>query len=179
MAIHVGILVSIPNPRAKQLAGERSPVENLYERAQSVLPGGVTAAARANPALGKPFYVARAEGPYLYDDAGRQFIETCMSNGATLLGHAYPAVAAAVRRAVELGLACAYDGPADPSRRKAGRADPLVGVVRFSTSGTEATFYPIRIARASPAGPRPQVRGTVSRFQRSAGLQHAVGTSGD
>lgn len=124
-------------------------MENLYERARRVLPGGVTAAARANPALGKPFYVARAEGPYLYDDAGRQFIETCMSNGATLLGHAHPAVATAVRRAVELGLACAYDGP--EQIRLAERLVELIPsfeMVRFTTSGTEATFYPIRIARA-------------------------------
>src|SRR5260370_23318920 len=85
---------------------------DLYERARPVLPGGVTAAARANPALGQPFYVSRADGPLLFDCDGRSYVDTCMSNGATLLGHAHPAVAAAVRRAIELGLACAYDGEA-------------------------------------------------------------------
>jgi glutamate-1-semialdehyde 2,1-aminomutase len=125
------------------------PVESLYDRARRVLPGGVTAAARANPALGKPFYVDRAEGPYLVDEAGRKFIDSCMSNGATLLGHAHPKVAEAVRRAVDLGMACAYDGPEQV--RLAERLTELIPsfeMVRFTTSGTEATFYPIRIARA-------------------------------
>src|SRR6516164_1168507 len=90
-------------------------MSDLYERARPVLPGGVTAAARANPALGQPFYVARAEGPFLYGADGRRYLETCLSNGATLLGHAHPRVAEAIRRAVELGLACAYDGEAQVS----------------------------------------------------------------
>ncbi len=122
---------------------------DLYLRAQQVLPGGVTAAARANPALGEPFYVARAEGALLYDVEGRQYIDTCTSNGATLLGHAHPNVAAAVRRAVDLGLACAYDGSAQVSLAERLVAQiPSFEQVRFTTSGTEATFYTIRIARA-------------------------------
>lgn len=122
---------------------------DLFERASRVLPGGVTAAARANPALGRPFYVAGAEGPYLQGEDGRRYLDLCMSNGATLLGHAHPAVAQAVRRAVELGLACAYDG--ETQVRLAERLVeqiPAFEMVRFTTSGTEATFYPLRIARA-------------------------------
>ncbi|HEX5415022.1 MAG TPA: aspartate aminotransferase family protein [Chloroflexota bacterium] len=124
-------------------------MENLYERARRVLPGGVTAAARANSALGEPFYVARAEGPYIFGENGSRYIDACMSNGATLLGHSHPAVAEAVRRAADLGLACAYDGPEQV--RLAERLVELIPsfeMVRFTTSGTEATFYPIRIARA-------------------------------
>jgi glutamate-1-semialdehyde 2,1-aminomutase len=122
----------------------------LYARARRVLPGGVTAAARTNPALGQPFYVGRAEGALLYDVDDRPFIDTCMSNGATLLGHAHPAVAAAVRRAVDLGIACAYDG--EPQIRLAERLVeqiPSFEMVRFTTTGTEATAYTIRIARAA------------------------------
>src|SRR5688572_24576501 len=84
----------------------------LYERARRVLPGGVTAAARANAALGQPFYIARAAGPFVYGEDGREYVDVCASNGATLLGHGHPAVVAAVRKAAELGFACAYDGEA-------------------------------------------------------------------
>jgi len=122
----------------------------FFERAKQVLPGGVTAAARANPALGQPFYVSRAEGPFLFDLAGRRYVDTCMSNGATLLGHAHPAVAAAVRRAVELGLACAYDGEAQVTlAERLVEQIPSFELVRFTSSGTEATFYTVRIARAA------------------------------
>jgi glutamate-1-semialdehyde 2,1-aminomutase len=122
---------------------------DLYERARQVLPGGVTAAARANAALGQPFYVARAEGPFLYGVDGQRYLETCMSNGATLLGHAHPQIADAVRRAVDLGLACAYDGEAQISLAERLVAQvPSFELVRFTTSGTEATFYAVRIARA-------------------------------
>jgi glutamate-1-semialdehyde 2,1-aminomutase len=122
---------------------------DLYERARQVLPGGVTAAARANPALGAPFYITGAEGPFLFGADGRRYVETCMSNGATLLGHAHPRVAAAIRRAVDLGLACAYDGEAQVSlAERLVALIPSFEMVRFTTSGTEATFYAVRIARA-------------------------------
>src|SRR5579859_2826363 len=92
---------------------DTSVVENeatsLWERAAKVLPGGVTAAARANPALGRPFYVSSAAGPHVTSIDGRRFIDLCGSNGATLLGHAHPAIAKAIERAVVQGIACAYD----------------------------------------------------------------------
>ncbi len=123
---------------------------DLFQRAQRVLPGGVTAAARANPALGHPFYVGRAEGPFLYDLAGRRYVDTCTSNGAALLGHAHPAVTAAVRRALDLGLACAADGePQVTLAERLVEQIPSFEMVRFTTSGTEATFYAVRIARAA------------------------------
>ena len=122
----------------------------LHERAIRVLPGGVTAGARANAALGHPFYVSRADGPFVYDQDGRRLIDLCMSNGATLLGHGHPAVADAVRRALELGIACAYDG--EPQVRLAERLVaqiPSFDMVRFTGSGTEACQYVVRIARAA------------------------------
>lgn len=121
----------------------------LYQRAQMVIPGGVTAAARANPALGEPFYISRADGPFVYGQDNREYIDVCNSNGGTLLGHGHPAVVAAVRRAAELGFACAYDG--EPQVALAERLIaqiPAFEMTRFTTSGTEATFYAIRIARA-------------------------------
>src|SRR5579859_1769785 len=124
--------------------------DELFARAGRVLPGGVTAGARANPALGQPLYIARASGPYIHDADGRRLIDLCMSNGATLLGHAHPAVSAAVERAVKLGLACAYDGePQVALAERLVEQVPAFEQVRFTTSGTEATWYAVRIARAS------------------------------
>ena len=121
----------------------------LYERARRVLPGGVTAAARANAALGQPFYIARAEGALVYDLDGRDYIDVCTSNGGTLLGHGHPAVVAAVRRAAELGFACAYDGEAQVRlAERLVEQIPAFEMVRFTTTGTEATLYTVRIARA-------------------------------
>lgn len=123
---------------------------DLYERAQRVLPGGVTAAARANAALGHPFYVSRAQGAYVYDLDGRELIDACTSNGGTLLGHGHPAVVAAVTEAARLGFATAYDG--EPQVRLAERLVaniPCFEMVRFTTTGTEATMYVVRIARVA------------------------------
>src|SRR6185437_8336640 len=85
----------------------------------------------------------------VYDLDGRRFVDTCMSNGATLLGHGHPAVAAAVRRAAELGFACEYDGDVQITlAERLVEQIPCFDLVRFTTSGTEATFYAVRIARA-------------------------------
>jgi glutamate-1-semialdehyde 2,1-aminomutase len=130
-------------------------VSDLYERARRVLPGGVTAAARANPALGQPLYVSRAEGALLFDLAGRRLVDTSMSNGASLLGHAHPRVVAAVNDALALGIACMADG--EPQVRLAERLVeqvPCFEMVRFTTSGTEATWYAARIARAYTGRPK-------------------------
>ena len=124
-------------------------MDDLYQRAQRVLPGGVTASARVNAALGRPFYVSRAEGPYLYDPDGRRYVETSMSNGASLLGHGHRRVVAAVQRALELGIACMADGePQVGLAERLVEQIPCLEMVRFTTTGTEATLYAARIARA-------------------------------
>lgn len=123
---------------------------DLYERARRVLPGGVTAGARANRALGRPFYVERGEGAYVFDPDGRRYVDVCLSNGASLLGHGHPAIVAAVQRALSLGLACAYDGSAQVAlAERLVEQVPSLEMVRFTTTGTEATYYAIRIARAA------------------------------
>jgi glutamate-1-semialdehyde 2,1-aminomutase len=123
-------------------------VAGLYRRAGAVLPGGVTAGARANPALGQPFYVDRAEGPFVFDPAGRRYIDLCTSNGATLLGHAHPAVAEAVRAGLARGIACGYDGEAQIAlAERLVQSIPAFEMVRFTTTGTEAAAYAVRIAR--------------------------------
>ena len=121
---------------------------DLYERAYRVLPGGVTAGARTNAALGHPFYVSRAEGPFVYNAEGRRFLDLCTSNGATLIGHGHPAVIAAVHEALIRGITCAYDGETQICLAERLVAQiPSFEMVRFTTTGTEATGYALRIAR--------------------------------
>ena len=81
-------------------------VSQLYEQAQRYLPGGVSATARANAAIGHPLYVSRGDGPRLYDVEGREYIDMCMSHGASLLGHNHPRIKAAVAQALEMGILC-------------------------------------------------------------------------
>ena len=78
--------------------------DTLYEFAKQCLPGGVCASARANPALGRPFYVSRGDGAYVYDLDGKQYVDMCMSHGASLLGHNHPRIKEAIMQALDMGI---------------------------------------------------------------------------
>ena len=161
--------------------GQGRASDDLYERARRVLPGGVTAGARANRALGRPFYIERADGPYVFDPDGKRYVDVCTSNGASLLGHGHPAVVAAVRNALDRGLACAYDGSAQVALgERLVEQVPSLDMVRFTTTGTEATYYagPDR-SRRDWSVSRPEVRGAFPRLQRPPRIQLlAVGRGG-
>jgi glutamate-1-semialdehyde 2,1-aminomutase len=122
--------------------------EQLFTEAQAVLAGGVSASMRLHPYLGRPLYVARGEGPYLYGLDGDRYIDFNMSNGAALLGHDHQAVRQAVLRGVELGIICAAETPYHEEL-----AETLIAVipaaerVRFSSVGSEVTLVALRIAR--------------------------------
>ena len=122
----------------------------LFEEARRFFPGGVTATARYNPALGRPFYVARGAGPYVYDFDGREYVDMCCSHGASLLGHGHPRVAAAVARAVEMGVICAYETEHHVALARAlAAAVPCAEMVRFAGSGTGSVMHALRLARAA------------------------------
>ena len=124
--------------------------EDLYDRAQRYFPGGVTATARANPAIGRPFYVARGDGPYVYDLDGREYVDMCVSHGASLLGHNHPRIRAAVERALELGLICAYEGEHHVALAQLiAEMVPCAEMVRFAGSGTESVMHALRLARVA------------------------------
>jgi len=121
--------------------------EDLAARARQVLPGGTTHVARAyTPAL----YVVRALGSHKWLVDGRELIDYTMGHGALLLGHAHPAVVAAVQSQVAHGT---HYGAAHPLEVEwAELITSLVasvGEVRFTASGTEATMLALRIARAA------------------------------
>lgn len=63
--------------------GSRFAVSHLYEEAQRYWVGGVCATARANSAIGHPLYVARGDGARIVDVEGREYIDMCMSHGAS------------------------------------------------------------------------------------------------
>jgi glutamate-1-semialdehyde 2,1-aminomutase len=124
--------------------------ERHYEFARRFLPGGVSATARANRAIGHPLYVARGHGARVIDIEGRALIDMCVSHGAALLGHGHPAIVAAVRDALEQGILCAYE--TEDHARLAERVVqmiPCADMVRFAGSGTETVMHGLRLARAA------------------------------
>jgi glutamate-1-semialdehyde 2,1-aminomutase len=125
-----------------------STADTLFAQAQDVLAGGVSASMRLNPYLGRPLYVARGDGAYLYDLDGKRYIDFNMSNGAALLGHNHPAVKRAVVEGVEAGIIAAAETPYH-ERLAATLIEviPAAERVRFSSVGSEVTLVALRIAR--------------------------------
>src|SRR5690349_12618762 len=123
--------------------------EELFARAQKVIPGGVDSPVRAfNAVGGTPYFVTRAEGPYVWDVAGRRYIDLVQSYGAIIAGHACPAIVEAVQRAASDGTS--YGAPTEREVQLAEaiiERVPSVELVRFVSSGTEATMSAIRVAR--------------------------------
>jgi glutamate-1-semialdehyde 2,1-aminomutase len=123
--------------------------QQLYEFAQRFIPGGVSASARANAALGRPFYVSCGDGPLIYDLEGRPYVDLSMSHGASLLGHNHPRIREAVTRALDLGIICAYETEHQSAlAEKICELVPCAEMVRFAGSGTETLMYAVRLARA-------------------------------
>jgi glutamate-1-semialdehyde 2,1-aminomutase len=136
---------------------ERSTNQSLFDRAQRVIPGGVNSPVRAFRSVGgTPYFVDRAEGPYVWDVEGTRYIDMVQSYGAVILGHAHPAVVKAVQAAAEHGTS--YGAPTE---REVLLAEaicervPSCELVRLVSSGTEATMTAIRVARGFTG--RPQV----------------------
>jgi glutamate-1-semialdehyde 2,1-aminomutase len=122
----------------------------LHADAAEVMPGGVSATARRNAALGHPFYIARGEGARVYDLDGREYVDLCCSHGASLLGHGHPAIRAAVQRALELGAVCAAETPHQVAlARRLRDVSPCAEMARFSSSGTETMMHALRLARTA------------------------------
>jgi glutamate-1-semialdehyde 2,1-aminomutase len=124
--------------------------QDHYERAQAFLPGGVTATARGNRALGRPLYVKRGEGAALWDLDGTQYVDMCMSHGASLLGHNHAAIKQAVRSALEVGILCAAETEHNMElARQIAAMVPCAEMARFAGSGSETVMHGLRLARAA------------------------------
>jgi glutamate-1-semialdehyde 2,1-aminomutase len=122
----------------------------LYERACRVIPGGVNSPVRAFRAVGgTPLFITRGSGQYLFDADGRRYLDLVGSWGPLILGHAHPAVVAAITDAVRSGTT--FGAPCAAEVELAERlvaSYPALQQVRFVSSGTEAVMSAIRLARA-------------------------------
>ena len=123
--------------------------EALFDRARSVIPGGVNSPVRAFQAVGgTPRFMASGRGPYLTDEDGREYVDLVCSWGPIILGHAHPAVVEALQTAATRGTSFGT-----PSRGEVELAELIVDrvapveQVRLVNSGTEATMSAIRLAR--------------------------------
>ncbi len=123
--------------------------EGLYERGLRVIPGGVNSPVRAFRSVGgTPYFVASGSGSRVTDVEGRQFIDYVQSYGASILGHAHPAVVEAVQSAVTRGstFGAPTEGEIHMAEELVARV-PGMEQVRLVSSGTEATMSAIRLAR--------------------------------
>jgi glutamate-1-semialdehyde 2,1-aminomutase len=122
---------------------------DLFGRALARIPGGVNSPVRAFGSVGgEPFFVARAEGPAVWDTEGRRYLDLVQSWGASILGHADNDVVGAVLRAATAGTS--YGIPTEAEVRLAEEVCarvPSVEKVRLVSSGTEATMSAVRLAR--------------------------------
>src|SRR5438132_9474945 len=120
-----------------------------FERACSVIPGGVNSPARAFGGVGgQPITIARGEGPYLFDIDGNRYLDFVGSWGPLILGHSHPAVVEAAIAAVRNGSS--FGAPCELETELAELvvdAVPSVEMVRFVSSGTEATMSALRLGR--------------------------------
>jgi glutamate-1-semialdehyde 2,1-aminomutase len=122
---------------------------DAFQRACRFIPGGVNSPARAFGAVGgQPLFIARGDGPYLYDLDGNQYLDYIGSWGPLILGHAHPRVVRAVEEAVRRGMT--FGAPIEAETQLAELiidAMPSIEMVRMVSSGTEASMSAIRLAR--------------------------------
>lgn len=128
---------------------QRARSQALFAAAKKRIPGGVNSPVRAFRGVGgDPVFFARAQGAYLYDVDGNEYVDYVGSWGPMLLGHAHPEVLEAVQAALRDGTS--FGAPTEREVRFAEalcRAVPSMDKVRLVSSGTEATMSAVRLAR--------------------------------
>ena len=140
--------------------------ENLFARAQKLIPGGVNSPVRAFRGVGgTPPFIARGEGSRIYDVDGNEYIDYVGSWGPLILGHRFPPVLQALRETLEIGTS--FGAPTEREDELAeliAACVPSIEMVRLVNSGTEATMSALRAgARLHRARPHHQIRRLLSR----------------
>jgi glutamate-1-semialdehyde 2,1-aminomutase len=127
---------------------ERS--RNYFAQALDLLPGGVDSPVRAFRSVGgEPLFIERGEAAYLFDVDGNRYIDYVLSWGPLILGHAHPAVVAALQAAAGRGTSYGAPSPLEIElARRVMAFVPAIEMLRFVNSGTEATMSALRLARA-------------------------------
>jgi glutamate-1-semialdehyde 2,1-aminomutase len=129
---------------------KQSRSEELFRKAQELIPGGVNSPVRAFRSVGgNPLFLARGEGSHVVDVDGNRYIDYVGSWGPLLLGHRHPEILEAIERALAIGTS--FGAPTEAEVELADAicdAVPSMEMVRLVNSGTEATMSAIRLARA-------------------------------
>jgi glutamate-1-semialdehyde 2,1-aminomutase len=139
------------NPAQSQTKRKRENQRSreIFKRAEQLLVGGVNSPVRAFRSVGgEPFIVDHGRGQFLYDADGNELLDYVCSWGAMLLGHAHPAVTAAISRQAERGTS--FGATTELEIELATlitNAIPFIEKIRFVSSGTEATMSTLRLAR--------------------------------
>jgi glutamate-1-semialdehyde 2,1-aminomutase len=119
----------------------------LHERARKVLPGGIAHDVRHISPF--PLTMDRAEGAYKWDVDGHKYIDYVVGHGALILGHSHPAIVGAVQEQVAKGTHLGAGNPFEIEWAElVQRLVPSAELVKFTSSGTEATMMALRLARA-------------------------------
>jgi glutamate-1-semialdehyde 2,1-aminomutase len=145
------------------------PADQWASRSWNVFPGGSLGEYNLPQELA--VVLTHGQGSKVYDTLGREFIDLTMGWGSVMLGHAHKGIAAAVRKQVELGSNFAYiSRPTLELAERMVEAIPCAEKVRFCASGTEATMYSTRFARAFTG------RSKIIKFEGAYHGANAVGT---
>ena len=121
--------------------------QRLIELSEGVLVGGCFGMFRLPDEVAAVFH--RGEGSRIWDVAGKEYVDYILGSGPLILGHAHPAVVAAVRE--QAGLGSTFYGLNEPAlhlARRVTEAVPCGGLLRYGSSGTEGTFTALRLTRA-------------------------------
>lgn len=119
---------------------------DLFASARQLMPGGVSSPVRAIRPY--PFFTSHASGSHLYTVDGTDLIDCCLAYGPLILGHAHPVIKKAIAEQLENGWLYGTPIPLEPGFARTITADhPGMDMVRFVSSGSEATMAAIRLAR--------------------------------
>ncbi|HCL45622.1 MAG TPA: aspartate aminotransferase family protein, partial [Flavobacteriales bacterium] len=128
---------------------QRSSSAALFDKAQTLFPGGVNSPVRAFKSVGgTPLFVDKGQGAHIWDADGNEFIDFCCSWGPLILGHAHPAVVDRVTATLANGTSFGT-----PTRLENELGELILSNhryadrIRFVSSGTEAAMSAIRLAR--------------------------------
>jgi glutamate-1-semialdehyde 2,1-aminomutase len=155
-------------PQSTSLNTQKS--EALFERARTLIPGGVNSPVRAFRAVGgTPRFVREGRGSRLIDVDGNEYIDYIGSWGPLILGHAHPEVIAAVQETAARGTS--FGAPTELEVELAElvcAAVPSIEKVRMVNSGTEAAMSAVRLARGATGRPK---------IIKMAGCYHGTATA--
>jgi glutamate-1-semialdehyde 2,1-aminomutase len=123
--------------------------EQLFQRAQHSIPGGVNSPVRAFRSVGgTPVFMTKAQGAYLYDADGKRYIDYINSWGPMILGHAHPQVIEAITLKAKSGTSFGAPTELETDMAELIKAmTPNIDLVRMVSSGTEACMSALRLAR--------------------------------